>query len=342
MWNPHRGGRCPRLLWLVLLVGGLCTATAPAAPSTPPAGEQLEVSMLLRGALDVSASGAVEALHLGDERQVPPVVAGFVRRAVAGWRFDPYLQEGQPRAIRIPLILRVVGTPLDDGNLQIALRSASFQNYDPNDPTRLTWQNAAPPLYPGGAGMFGVNGDAYVLMRVGRDGRVQDAIVEQVNMRVRASPRRLAAYRKQFSRNALVAARTWSFRVPTEANPGMRRTGWCGWACVMTSRAKANSSHAGIPTCRVRATAPRGPIRPRCCWPPTPRMRCLPMAACTRPASADRCCVRRWAAAEAAAEPQAPRPSGCTTVRSRPCSLAMYSALSARRRACSGSSWKVG
>ncbi|QIO89769.1 TonB-dependent receptor [Stenotrophomonas rhizophila] len=216
MWNPHRGGRCPRLLWLVLLVGGLCTATAPAAPSTPPAGEQLEVSMLLRGALDVSASGAVEALHLGDERQVPPVVAGFVRRAVAGWRFDPYLQEDQPRAIRIPLILRVVGTPLDDGNLQIALRSASFQNYDPNDPTRLTWQNAAPPLYPGGAGMFGVNGDAYVLMRVGRDGRVQDAIVEQVNMRVRASPRRLAAYRKQFSRNALVAARTWSFRVPTE------------------------------------------------------------------------------------------------------------------------------
>jgi hypothetical protein len=73
-----------------------------------------------------------------------------------------------------------------------------------------------PPRYPENAYRAGVSGTVYLILKVGRDGSVQDAVAEQVNLRVVAPEADMRTFRNIFAKSALSAARKWTFRPPTE------------------------------------------------------------------------------------------------------------------------------
>jgi hypothetical protein len=61
----------------------------------------------------------------------------------------------------------------------------------------------------------GAAGTAYLVLKIGRDGRVADAVAEQVNLRVVASEKNMARLRKLFAGAALAGAKKWTFNPPT-------------------------------------------------------------------------------------------------------------------------------
>ena len=82
-----------------------------------------------------------------------------------------------------------------------------------------------PPRYPDEAARSGVAGTVYLLVRVGRDGKVEDVVAEQTNLKVVAKERDMNAFRGMLERASVAAARRWMF-APPKAGPGANEDHW--------------------------------------------------------------------------------------------------------------------
>ncbi|MCA7025009.1 MULTISPECIES: energy transducer TonB [Stenotrophomonas] len=208
MLNSLRRGA---VLAALLLVTVAASAAGPGAVR-----KQAEMGMQLSGQIDIAPDGSVEAVRLDQQDRLSAELARFVRSSVMGWAFVPVVRDGKPVAARSPLMLRLVGRQLEDGSTQVAIRSATFAAYDPESRSAVTALKMTPPSYPRAMYEVGAQGNVYLVLKVGRDGRVADAYVEQVNMTVVASEGQMRRFRQVLGGNALAAARKWEFRVPVE------------------------------------------------------------------------------------------------------------------------------
>ncbi|KAA8919769.1 protein tonB, partial [Xanthomonas sontii] len=183
----------------------LLAFTALAADGVGPGAvrKQIESSMLVSGTIDIEPSGTVSALALDQQERLPEGVVGFVRNSVMQWKFEPGMRDGKPVPARAPMTLRLVAKRLQGDDYQIEIRSADFTRYDPSDHSVVTAIQMKPPAYPQAAYSVGAAGSAYLVLKVGRDGRVADAVVEQVNLRVVASEQQMQQLREVLGKSAL-------------------------------------------------------------------------------------------------------------------------------------------
>lgn len=186
------------------------------AADTKAAKERVEVAMRLSGTIDIEPDGSVAAVTLSDEDKAPAAVVRFVRASILSWAFEPVISDGRSVAARTPVSLRVVGKPQEDGSLKVAIRDAAFDAYDPESRAQVTRMEIGAPRYPDMAFNAGAMGEVFLLLKIGRDGRVQDVFAEQVNMRVIASEHQLQGFSRALAGSAMAAARNWKFRIPTE------------------------------------------------------------------------------------------------------------------------------
>lgn len=187
-----------------------------AAPSMRGLQDQAESSMRIKGRLDIGADGRVRGVQLDQKEAIPSGVAGFVTDAMAGWEFEPTVLDGKAVPMSTPVTLRVVGKVQEDGGARIEIRSASFVEYREDDLTRPVRLDGSVPSYPLRKVGRGVNADVFLLVQVGRDGKVRNVAAEQVNLRTLVPPRQLDAVRDAFADSARQAVRDWIFRVPTQ------------------------------------------------------------------------------------------------------------------------------
>jgi len=199
------------LLLLLLAASAFATGTGPGAVR-----KQAESSMLVTGKIDIEPDGAVSALAIDQEAELPTGVVAFVRNTAMQWKFEPALREGKAVPARTPMTLRIVAKRLQDDAYQVEIRHASFTTYDPSDRHAVTSLRLSPPPYPEAAYRAGVAGSVYLVLKVARDGTVADAAVEQVNLRVVASEGEMKKLRALLGNSALAAARKWTFRPPSE------------------------------------------------------------------------------------------------------------------------------
>ncbi|MCI2245041.1 energy transducer TonB [Xanthomonas sp. PPL568] len=213
----HRRSLCSWWRWSAL-VALLLAFAAVAADGVGPGAvrKQIESSMLVSGTIDIEPSGKVSALALDQQERLPKGVVDFVRSTVMQWTFAPGMRDGKPVPARAPMTLRLVAKRQQGDDYQVEIRGADFSHYDPNDRSVVTSIQMKPPAYPEAAYSVGAAGSAYLVLKVGRDGRVADAAVEQVNLRVVASERQMQQLRDVLGKSALGAARKWTFRPPSE------------------------------------------------------------------------------------------------------------------------------
>ncbi|HYG08024.1 MAG TPA: protein tonB [Stenotrophomonas sp.] len=202
----------------IALGGGLAPAAVLASGGAGPASvrKQIESSLLVSGNVDIEPDGSVSRLDIDHEDKLPEGVVKFVRDNAMAWRFEPVIRDGKVVKARAPMNLRVVARKLDDGNYRIALRGVSFERYDAADPHGVSWGKMTPPSFPTDAFRSGASATVYLLVKVGRDGRVEDAVAEQVNLRIVASEGAMRRFRTLFADSTLAAARKWTFRVPAK------------------------------------------------------------------------------------------------------------------------------
>lgn len=210
-----------KLKWiplLLLLVAGASLAQGPAA-----ARKQIEHSMLVTGHVLIEADGSVSGWEIDQRETLPPVVSGLIEDAAPMWRFEPVLVDGRPGRVKAPMSLRFTANRLDDDNYRIAIQSGYFGREAMKVEERMAMEGTdvvqvlkrRPPTYPMQAAASGTRGTVYVLLRIGRDGRVQEAIAEQVNLRTVGTPRQMTSMREMLGRSAVRAVREWTFQPPT-------------------------------------------------------------------------------------------------------------------------------
>jgi hypothetical protein len=176
---------------------------------------RMEASMLVSGEIAVDAQGGVTRYELDHRDQLPDGVERYLDAQIADWLLDPAMLEGQPVAVRNRMDLLLVATPAEDGKFRMALRNASFH---PMKQAGYGIERIAvmPPLYPRVAAESGVSGTVYLALRIGADGSVVEAMAEQVNLRIVLSDPEMKRWRGVLARNAIEAARKWTFRLPSK------------------------------------------------------------------------------------------------------------------------------
>ena len=204
--------------WRVGVLAVVVAAMGLAAPAfaADKSAEQIEASMLVTGNVDIETDGSLSQLQIDKEQALPAGVVKFVRDNARHWKFEPVLRDGKAVQAQAPMRLRVVAKKLPDGSFQVGLRGVSFERYDANDPELAVATVRGAPKYPVEAFRAGAAGTVYAVVKVGRNGRVEDAVAEQVNLRILSTDAEMRRLRRMFADATLSALRDWRFRVPTQ------------------------------------------------------------------------------------------------------------------------------
>lgn len=201
--------------WMVSISIALLPLLA-IAGSRSEARKQIESSMLLSGAVVIDAHGNVSSSGIDQAKKLPPVLVDFVQKHVVSWKFEPVLREGTAVPARSNMSLRLVVKKLEKGEFGLAIRSVNFTGDPPKEGEIISSKSLPPPRYPKRMARGGVSGTVYLALKIGLGGRVDDALVEQVNLRTLGTEKDMAAWRGAFSDAALEAARQWIFIPPVK------------------------------------------------------------------------------------------------------------------------------
>jgi len=199
----------------VLVMGMPVVATA-GSGGVSSVRERIESSMVVRGDVTIETDGSVSALRLEKQDELPPSVVKLVRDAGLKWKFEPVVRNGVAVRALAPMSLRVIARKLDLGRYEISLRGINFSRLDGDDPESIARIEMTPPRYPVQAFRAGVSGSVYLLLKVGRDGKVEDVFAEQVNLTFLSGESEQRLGRELLAKSAIAAARQWTFRVPTQ------------------------------------------------------------------------------------------------------------------------------
>lgn len=201
-------------LWAGLLLCAFSFALQ-AGGSASDVRKQTEASMLVTGTVDVAQDGSVIGYAIEKPEQLPAAVTEVVGKAVPQWRFEPVLKDGKPMKARAKMSLLVVANKSDDHHYRVGVRGATFGEERDTSGETVSGKKMAPPQFPRAALISGVAGSVYLVLRIDRQGKVEDAIVEQVNLRAVARENEMAQWRSTFARSALAATKGWAFTPPT-------------------------------------------------------------------------------------------------------------------------------
>lgn len=197
------------------LIGLACILLACAALAEGPAAvrKRAEASMLVKGSIELAPDGSVRNFVVDKPDKLPPVVLKLVQQNVPTWKFT--LKDPTATTTKARMALRVIAKRIDEQHDSIAISAANFAEDEPKPGQHITYKSKPSPRYPFDALSSHVSGTVYVLLQVGRDGLVKDALVEQVNLDQYASDSDMRRFRNDFAKASLAAMRHWTFNPPT-------------------------------------------------------------------------------------------------------------------------------
>lgn len=190
-----------------LMLGGMAVSPPAVAASAHEVAKQAEASMMVVGTLTVAPNGSVSSYQLDDAEKLPAAVSGLLQQAIPSWQFDPMVRDGKPVSVRSRMSLRVVLHPLGDKRYRLYLAGAYFSA--DGKPLKSDASRRTQPRYPMQAIRDKVSGTVYLALKVDAQGRVIDAMAEQVNLRIAGDDHEMERYRRLLADSALKAAHSW-------------------------------------------------------------------------------------------------------------------------------------
>lgn len=188
-------------------------ASAAVAGSLSSEGSTLEASMLVTGSVVIAPDGKVQSYALDKPEKLPSGVVEVIRQTLSKWVFDPILVADKPVAVKAGMSLRVVASKRGKSDFAVSVSGASFGQDRPGEYISNKAQYS--PIFPHRAQMDHASGTAFALVKVGRQGQVVDAAVEQVNLAVLGSKVEMTRWREEFAKASLDAAKRWTYFTPT-------------------------------------------------------------------------------------------------------------------------------
>jgi hypothetical protein len=201
--------QCKRLSYVLsgLMLCGVAVSSPAVAASAHEVARQAEASMMVVGTLTVAPNGSVSSYQLDDAEKLPAAVSSLLQQAIPSWQFDPLVRDGKPVSVRSRMGLRVVLHSLGDKRYRLYLAGAYFSA--DRKPLKGDASRRTQPRYPMQAIRNRVSGTVYLALKVDAQGRVIDAMAEQVNLRFAGDDQEMERYRRLLAGSALEAARSW-------------------------------------------------------------------------------------------------------------------------------------
>ena len=198
---------------LALLLG----AIAPAMGRVPKAQlDQVVSSLAVSGTIEVDEQGKILGYTIKDAEAYDQAVRDLLDRNIARWSFKPVFVDGVARRARFDMYLRLEAKPLDDKRFEVTIASAAFGSKAPAVAhAQIASRDRIAPTYPTNENALGVGGSVVTVLKVGRDGRVEDVLVEQTNLKAVGPANAMKQWRADLERVSVAAARKWTFDVPT-------------------------------------------------------------------------------------------------------------------------------
>ncbi|WP_170288284.1 energy transducer TonB [Marilutibacter maris] len=237
------------MLALMFAAGTVLAGT----PDSRPVRDRIEASMLVTGMVDIDPDGSVSSWKLDQLEKLPPAVTELLAGTIPGWRFKPILIDGEPAAVRARTSIRIQARKLDGDNFLVEVAGAHFGSH--KDADVPTYRRLTSPHYPTELAKAGAGGTVYLLVKIARDGSVEDAIAEQVNLKTIASDPQMRRMRGRFEAAAIYAARRWTFNPPVTPDdapywlvrvpvdfiaPGLRESGYGEWSAYIPGERRTN------------------------------------------------------------------------------------------------------
>lgn len=192
----------------------LAVATSAVAAGPQSVRQTAEATMLVTGTVEVNPDGSLHGFAIDQPNKLPAPARQVIDQYIPRWTFT--LSGATDEIIKAPMNLRLVAKPTGEGQYAISIASASFGDNRPRDGETVSFKSHSPaPRYPEAAVRSRVSGTAYLMLRIGRDGTVREAIAEQVNLDQYGTQAQMARYRKLFADASIEAARQWTYSVPT-------------------------------------------------------------------------------------------------------------------------------
>ena len=173
-----------------------------------------EASMVLTGTVDVNPDGSLHGYTIDKRELVPADVAAIVDKNVSRWTFN--LSSPTTEVIHTKMSLLVLAKPAGDDKYSVTVSGSSFGENGGNNGESVSYKSHDPrPAYPKAAVNARVSGTVFLLLRIGRDGTVEEVVAEQVNLDQYGTSNEMRLYRKMLADASLLAARQWTYNLPT-------------------------------------------------------------------------------------------------------------------------------
>lgn len=201
-------------VWFCLLLGiTLGTGNAWGAASAESVRKSAEASMLVTGTVEINPDGSLHGFSLDQPEKLPAPVVEVIGKNMPRWSFK--LSEATTDIVKSKMSLRILAKPMGDGKYTVNIAGASFGDDNNQSDEYVHFKSRAQPHYPRPAVDARVSGTVYLLLRIGRDGTVQEAITEQVNLDQYGTNNEMTEFRKVLASASLAAAKQWTYNLPT-------------------------------------------------------------------------------------------------------------------------------
>lgn len=204
-----------KALVATLLLALAAVAVAGAGKTPESVRKQIEASMLLTGAIEIEADGSVRGYSIDNEDKVPDYVLAGIGKWVPAWRFKPVLVDGKAVPARAKMSLRMGAEPSGDDSFSIYIAGASFGESGARTTDSIARLERKPPVFPRDIANMGGKGTVYLLLKIGRQGTVEDVVAEQVNLTAYASEPEMKRIRRRLAAAAVKRAWEWTFDAPS-------------------------------------------------------------------------------------------------------------------------------
>ena len=177
-----------------------------------------EMSMLVKGSIDMRPDGSVERYSIDHSGKLSQAITQMIGAQVSQWRFEPTVVDGKPVPAHTNMSLRIVARPVDEQNFNVRIQSAYFWGKSGGEDERISIRKKTSlgPMVSALMSTGLVAADLYLALKIGPDGSVEDAVVEQVNLPGLDTDGEMARLRKLLSQPTLKVVRQWKFNVPTK------------------------------------------------------------------------------------------------------------------------------
>jgi hypothetical protein len=187
--------------------------------------KRAESSLLVTGDIDITAEGKVVGYRLDSKEKLPAGIVELIARVAPQWTFEPVSMPSSVGRSRMSLLF--VAKKLDNGDFRVELRDANFDVGLPPEQRLTIAQRGRMPEYPRDLNAMGVTGTVFLLVEIGRDGKVANIDASRVHLRTIGNEQEMAQWRDALAETSIRAIRHWRFAPPT-AGTGAAASKWTG------------------------------------------------------------------------------------------------------------------